>query len=326
MTTPDQSGETTAPRRSSILRAVVPRILLYATLCATVVVSLTDVGSLWTRSPETPPAHSGADETAAVTGAPADRGWPQLRGPTYDGHSTEADLADSWPAAGPPILWTREIGHGFSGFAAGGTRVYTQTQSLTAQKVVALDADTGRTVWEHAYGWPYQAAGMFPGPRATPTYAGGRIYFTAPSGLIGCLDDTAGGRVVWTVNVVEHFKGRGATFGYACSPVVEDGKVVLPVGGPSASVVALDADTGATRWASGDAPASYCSALPITFRGRPQVVAFLQNSLAGFDLPTGRLLWEQPYARGFDEHAAAPLYREPYLRVMQAYRAGSDLY
>src|SRR6185437_13431878 len=115
------------------------------------------------------------------------------------------------------------------------------------------------------------------------------------------------------------FKGRGVTFGYACSPVVEDGMVVIPVGGESASVVALDAGTGATRWASGSAPASYSSVLPIRFHGRRQVVALLQNSLAGFDLQTGRQLWEQSYARGYDEHASAVLYEEPYLRTMQAY-------
>jgi hypothetical protein len=91
-------------------------------------------------------------------------------------------------------------------------------------------------------------------------------------------------------------------------------------------VVALDAQTGATRWTSGSAPASYSSALPITFRGRRQVVAMLQNTLTGFDLQTGRQLWEQEYAKGYDEHAAAVLYDEPYLRTMQAYRAGSDLY
>ena len=63
------------------------------------------------------------------------------------------------------------------------------------------------------------------------------------------------------------------------------------MGGPFASVVALDAATGATVWKSGSAAASYCSALPITFDGRRQVVVFLQNELAGFDLETGLLLW-----------------------------------
>ncbi|HET6249159.1 MAG TPA: PQQ-binding-like beta-propeller repeat protein [Tepidisphaeraceae bacterium] len=289
----------------------------YLILCAIVVFALVDFHSLAPFSP----AYSHGSDGPAVSDAP----WPHYRGSAYDGRSGVVDLASAWPASGPPVLWSREIGAGYGGMIAVGGRVYAQTQTLTEQKVIALDADTGRTIWEHSYGWPYQPAGMFPGPRATPAWADGRIYFAAPNGLVGCLD-AADGRSIWSVNVVQQFGGRGASFGYACSPVVEDKKVILPVGGPSASVVALDADTGQTRWKSGSAPASYCSALPITFHGRRQIVAFLQNSLAGFDLQSGQLLWEQAYAPGRDEHAAAVLYDEPFLRTMQAYRAGSDLY
>jgi len=257
---------------------------------------------------------------------PADGpGWPHLRGPFYNAVSASTTLADSWPPEGPPVLWTREIGHGFSAVIAVGNRVYTQAQSLTEQKVVALDADTGQTIWEHGYGWPYDGAGMYPGPRSTPTWSNGRIYFAAPDGLAGCLD-AADGRQVWAVDLLRQFAGRGADFGYACSPLVDDGKVILPVGGPSAAVVALDAGSGKTVWASGDAPASYCSAIPITFHGRRQVVAFLRNELAGYDLQTGEVLWRQSYSGGYDEHAAFPLYDEPFLRTMQPFRGGSHLY
>jgi hypothetical protein len=188
-----------------------------------------------------------------------------------------------------------------------------------------MDADTGRTLWEYRYGWPYEAGGMYPGPRATPTWSGDRIYFAAPDGLVGCLD-AADGRPLWSVNVNQRFDGRGTDFGYACSPLVEEGKVILPVGGPAASVVALDALKGSTIWTSGTAPASYASAIAITFRGRRQVVAFLQNELVGLDLSTGRRLWRQSYSHGYDEHAAFPLYDEPFLRTMQAFQGGSNLY
>ncbi|MFO0805703.1 MAG: hypothetical protein U0791_21585 [Gemmataceae bacterium] len=40
--------------------------------------------------------------------------WPHVRGPNYDAISTEAGLVASWPAAGPPVLWTRELGQGYS--------------------------------------------------------------------------------------------------------------------------------------------------------------------------------------------------------------------
>src|SRR5689334_19385778 len=67
-------------------------------------------------------------------------GWPQWRGPTFDCISTETGLADSWPEAGPPVLWNREIGQGYSSFIAVGPHVFTLTQTLYEQMVVCLDA------------------------------------------------------------------------------------------------------------------------------------------------------------------------------------------
>jgi outer membrane protein assembly factor BamB len=270
------------------------------------------------------PAGAGADtRPASAAESPGD--WPNLRGPDYSGVSRESDLADSWPPEGPPVLWTEEIGRGYSALAVAGNRVYTLCQTIAEQYVVAMDADTGHRIWEHRCGWPFDPAGMYPGPRATPTWREGRVYIATPDGLVECLDD-ATGRALWSVNVNGKFGGRGTDFGYACSPLVEQGMVILPVGGLGATVVALDARTGETVWASGDEPASYCTALPITFRGRRQVVAFLQNMLGGFDLQTGRLLWHVSYSAGYDEHAAMPLYLEPRLLAAGPFRAGADLY
>ena len=96
-------------------------------------------------------------------------GWHFIRGPNFNGHVAEEDLADSWPESGPPVLWTRELGQGYSSFIAWRDRVATQTQTLRGQFVVCLDANSGETLWEYRYGWPYDPAGVYPGPRATPT-------------------------------------------------------------------------------------------------------------------------------------------------------------
>jgi hypothetical protein len=152
-----------------------------------------------------------------------------------------------------------------------------------------------------------------------------RVYFAAPDGLVGCLR-ASDGRPLWSLNVIEKFAGRGHDFGYACSPVVEDGKLLLPVGGENASVVALDPRDGSTLWASGSDPASYCSVLPIAFRGRRLVVAFLENSLVALDRETGRPVWRESYSRGYDEHSAMPLYREPHLMALRPFRGGADLF
>lgn len=223
------------------------------------------------------------------------------------------------------MLWSLELGRGYSGLTVVGGRLFTQTQSLTSQLVVCLDADSGALVWEHRYGWPYEPGGMYPGPRATPTWHQGRVYFAGPRGLVGCLHDNDG-RPIWQVNVDEAFHGRGTDFGYSCSPLVENGLVILPVGGEGASVVALDARDGSTVWASGDEPASYCSAMPITLGGRRCVVTLLQNALALFDLNSGRLLCHEQYSTGYDEHAADPLYDEPYLMIACPFKSGAECY
>jgi outer membrane protein assembly factor BamB len=253
-----------------------------------------------------------------------DPGWKFIRGPNYDGQSSEINLADHWPDDGPPVLWTRELGQGYSAFVAAGGRVFTQYQTLAGQYVVCLDADTGRTIWEHRYDWPYEAAGVYPGPRATPTLDGNHVYFAAPNGVIGCLA-FSDGRPVWSRNVTTDFHGHGTEFGYACSPTVIDGKVVLPVGGPGAALVALDARTGATVWKSGDDPASYTPAFPITFDGRQMIIGYLQNSLVACDLVSGKQLWRLDISQGYDEHSAWPIYSEPHLWISGPFRSGSQL-
>lgn len=249
-------------------------------------------------------------------------GWTQWRGPTFDGISTDTDLADSWPETGPVVMWTRELGQGYSSFIAVGPHVFTLTQTLYEQAVVCLDADTGRTIWSKRYAWPYDGGGLYPGPRSTPTWQDGRIYFAAPDGTIGCLN-AADGESIWSTNPTRQFHGRGTDFGYSSSPAVIDGLVIVPTGGLGACVVALSAKDGTVVWSAGDSPASYASPLPITLNGQRQIIALLENSLAAFDLKTGELLWEDDLSQGYDEHSAAPLFHEPFLMIAGPFRSGA---
>jgi len=319
MRSPLESAEADQRPIGRVLKAIALRVVALGAMALLAFLLVGDLRSLV-------PLRSAPRRTAAENQvAPDGPGWPHRRGPQYDGRSDETGLADAWPAEGPPVLWTLDLGRGYSGITAVGDRAFTQIQSLTGQSVLCLDGDTGQPLWSHRYGWPYEPGGMYPGPRATPTWHEGRVYFAGPRGLVGCLRAGDGG-VVWRVNVNERFDGRGTDFGYSCSPLVEDGKVILPVGGEGASVVALDARDGSTVWASGDEPASYCSAMPITFHGRRCVVAFLQNALALFDLRSGRLLCQDTYSTGYDEHAADPIYDEPYLMIACPFQSGAQCY
>jgi outer membrane protein assembly factor BamB len=295
-------------------RRTITSLILFTASCfvAASLAAAADSSSPQTEQKSLPPAEERRD--------PA---WPFLRGANYDGHSAETGLAESWPAEGPPLVWARELGQGYSGFVAEDERVYTQYQALSGQFVACLDARTGETLWKYRYDWPYEMTGLYPGPRATPTLADEHVFFAGPSGLVGCL--TKGGNFVWSVNVVEKFRGAGTGFGYACTPVVERGLVLLAVGGQGASLVALDARDGSTVWRSGDDSASYVPVLPITVEGRREIVGLLENVLVGCDLATGQTLWRLELSRGYSEHAAWPIYSEPLLWFSGPFRYGSQL-
>lgn len=293
---------------------------------ATAVAALLLVGWIWRAATTSRDPRSGQE--SIEPGESVDKeeiNWPQLRGPSYDSNSLETGLADSWPEGGPPVLWTRELGQGYSGFCAVGNHVFTLSQSLYQMFVICMDAQTGKTVWTHHCGWPYEGGGLYPGPRSTPTWNDGRLYYATPDGTIGCLDAETG-RPVWSTNPKKQHRGRGTDFGYACSPVVVDGRVIVPVGGIDAGVVALDARNGSEIWNSGESSASYATPLPIRWNRRSLVVTPLENSMAAFDVTSGKQEWELEFSHGYDEHSAAPIYREPYLFIASPFRAGADLY
>ena len=266
-----------------------------------------------------------ASADAHETVGQAEANWPQLRGPTFDSISAETELANSWPSDGPPVLWTRELGQGYSGFVAAGNRVFTQCQSLYQQSVICLDSQTGQTVWSYNCGWPYESNGLYPGPRSTPTWNNDRLFYALPDGTIGCLDAQMG-KPIWSTNPKKAYHGRGTDFGYACSPVIVNGRVIVPVGGTDASVVALDANDGKMIWKSGNSSASYATPLPIQWQGRSLIVTPLENSIAAFDVTNGKKEWEFELSQGYDEHSACPIYQQPFLLIASPFRAGAERY
>lgn len=260
--------------------------------------------------------------SATVSNAGA---WPQWRGPTQDGIAQHEELAEAWPESGPPVLWARELGQGYSAFVVADGLAYTQTQSLYEQSLICLDANTGHERWSYRYGWAYDGGGLYPGPRATPAVADGQVYFAAPNGLIGCVN-AATGASVWSVNLKENLRGRGTDFGVSASPVVWRDKVIVPVGGPAASLVALNAKTGQIVWKCGQLPASYATPIVVPFQKHWLVIAPLENSLLCADAETGQQLWEIDLSSGYDEHSAAPVYREPYLMLAGPFSSGAKCY
>src|SRR6516225_12113825 len=79
---------------------------------------------------------------ATGRGALADD-WPQLFGPSRNGVSPETGLLEGWPKEGPPLLWQRALGAGYSGPVVASDRLIAFDRLGDQEVVECLDGATG---------------------------------------------------------------------------------------------------------------------------------------------------------------------------------------
>jgi outer membrane protein assembly factor BamB len=241
----------------------------------------------------------------AVTLPAAAADWPQWRGPNRTGISADTGLLPAWPADGPKLRWkATDLGTGYSTPSVAGGRVYLQTTRGNEEFALALDEATGKPLWTTAIGKVGVNKGpQYPGTRATPTVAGDKLYCLASDGELVCL--TTAGTVVWRKNFPRDFGGQVGAWAYTESVLVDGDRVICTPGGTTATLAALNKDTGEVVWKAavpGGDIADYASVMPVTAGGRKQYVQYMRKALVGVDAETGKFLWK--YTRTQDQGAS----------------------
>jgi outer membrane protein assembly factor BamB len=250
--------------------------------------------------------------------------WPQWRGPNRDGVSSETGLLASWPAGGPPLVWkTQGLGEGYSSFAVVGDRLYTQGQQGEQSFVLAFDTRTGKQVWKTPTGKAFREQ-RGNGPRGTPTVDGARLYAVSADGTLACLE-TATGKTVWSLNFVEKFGGRLPHWAYSESPLVEGDRVIVTPGGPGASVVALNKNTGDLIWKSQSDRAGYSSPMAFDMGGSRKVVVFTGQAAMALDMKNGELQWRYENVSNRTANIATPILRDGFVFLSSDYGTGCAL-
>lgn len=276
-------------------------------------------------------AGAGAQKSAAE--------WPQWGGPNRNFIVETSGLADAWPATGPRVIWTRPLGTGHSAIVAGGGRLFTMYRTGNPrgkqgpweadEQVIALDAATGRTLWEHKYPAKREDFGFGAGPHSTPLLAGGRLFTIGTNKQLFAFD-AASGTVLWSHDLVRDFGAPTLLIrpmvkaGYGCSPIAWRDTIICSVGGPGQSVMAFHQRDGRVAWKSGNFLVSEAPPVLITFAGRPQLVFFAGGTITALDPNDGRVLWSTPHDPGNDLNMTMPLWGpDDILFVSSAYKAGS---
>jgi outer membrane protein assembly factor BamB len=252
--------------------------------------------------------------------------WTQWGGP-HGNFKTEAKgLATSWPETGPPRLWSRELGDGYSSILVEKDQLYTMYRKGEQDVVIAMSAASGKTTWEFAYDAPFTdqyVLAQGPGPRATPLLAGDFLYAVGATGKFHCLNKKTG-KLVWSHDLFTELKGFVRARGYTCSPIAYKNTVILLVGAAGGSVMAFNQKTGAIVWKRHDYKLAYASPILINVSGQDQLVAYMLEELIGVDPNDGTLLWRYPHKNSEGVNASTPVWGDDNLLFCSsAYDGGS---
>lgn len=252
--------------------------------------------------------------------APQD--WPQWLGPKRDAVWREEGVRERFPAAGLKVKWRRAIGGGFSGPSVAGGRVFltdflkesgnvtnrpsTLEKVAGKERVLCLDAGTGKVIWEHAYDVEYRVS--YPGgPRTSPLVSGGKVFTLGTDGDLLCLDVHKKGNVVWSKSFKKDYHAKTPMWGHSAHPLIHEDLLICLVGG-SSIVVAFDKETGKERWrALAAREPGYAPPVLANLAGKATLLVWHPESLNALDPRDGKVRWslDLPAASGMS--ITAPL-------------------
>ena len=143
-------------------------------------------------------------------------------------------------------------------------------------------------MWRHRDAARFWESNGGPGPRATPTIDGGRIYAFGATGILNVLD-AADGHRIWSRDVAAESGIALPDWGFSSSPLLVDDLVVVAAAG---TLVAYDRATGVPRWSADDGGAGYSSPHALTVGGVPQILLLAGGGVTSVDASAGTRLWQ----------------------------------
>lgn len=242
--------------------------------------------------------------------------WPQFGGPNGNFKVKADGIAESWPEDGPKVLWQRSMGVGYSAIVSDGSRLYTMSRGEDElERVFALNAKTGETIWEHKYeAVPIQldektkqVEDFGKAPNATPLIVGNRLYTVGFTGKLFCFNKS-NGKILWSRDLFEEF-GTYTRFGHSASPIrYKDTLIVLAGGGEDNGVLALDLKDGSIVWQATDFKCSYSSPILVKVEGQDHLIAYMGREVIGMSPKDGELHWRLKHENRFGTSIATPIW------------------
>ncbi len=245
------------------------------------------------------------------------------------GVSAETGLLQSWPAAGPTLLWSNLLlTKGYSSTSFGKNTIYITGTKDANDILYALDMN-GTLLWQTVMGRAWNES--YPESRATPTVEGNMVYTCSGYGDLACIDGTTG-KILWTYKASELNKGTYGDWGIAEALLIDGDKLYFTPGGPETMTIALKKSTGEPIWKSAslnDKP-GYVSPILISYAGRKMIINVSMGNVFAVDASNGDILWKVPHSQSTDADmrkwelikCTTPLYKDGMVYVTGGYDTG----
>lgn len=262
-----------------------------------------------------------AAPTLAAEADPLD--WPYWRGPEGNSISRETGLPDTIDPKGKPgsgdgsnLLWKRDDLGGRSTPIVLRGKLYTILRadpgtSKEGERVVCVDAATGKTIWESRHNiWSSAVPDTRVGwSSVVGDPETGRVYALGSCGLFQCFEGDTG-KIVWSLplhedlGVLSTYGGR-TNFPVICDQLVILGSVVIGWGDmaqPAHRFVAFDKATGDIRWFNSTRlrPEDTIYSAPVlaVVNGQKLLITGSgDGSLYALQPRTGKIVWQYELSR-----------------------------
>jgi PQQ-like domain len=233
--------------------------------------------------------------------------WPQYLGPNRNSTSPQKGILRSWPASGPEVLWTTNVGPGFGGPVIKDGKVYLlDRDDKTGDIMRCFDFNSGKELWSYSYEAPGSVS--YPGSRSVPAIDGNRVYSCGPYGDLYCIDINTH-KPIWNKNIMKDFGGtKPPVWAITQCPLIYGDLLLVSYSqDPNAGLVAFNKLTGKIIWKT-DAIGNetYASPSVAKIAGEDQIVMVFSSTntfmhkeaniskgkILGLKPQTGEILWE----------------------------------
>ena len=221
--------------------------------------------------------------------------WHQFQGPHRTGVSDERDLLRDWPLAGPPVLWSVDVGPGFAGSAIRDGEVYILDRAFEEADILrCFDLQSGNELWRFRYSAPGRLSHA--GSRTVPIVDEERVYTVGPFGHVYCLSRQTH-EELWHISLTQSYETDPPRWGYTQNTILHGDLLYVAPMTESTGLIALNKRSGEIVWETGAIGRSHSSPVLVKLHRRLQLL-FLSVTedrtglLSSFDPDTGAVLWE----------------------------------